>query len=138
VVIVVYVQYDGHQKTLPILEYCNEWLCNVKDIGSDPVTHQQCCGFRDEKTGSGIRDVHPGSYFRELDDNILGKNTLKFCCGSGIRCLFDAGSGMEKFGSRINIPDPQHCTSALKTGSGSAHERAADPQHCTRTITQLH
>jgi hypothetical protein len=28
---------------------------------------------------------------------------------SGIRNLFDPGSGMEKFGSGINIPDPQHC-----------------------------
>jgi hypothetical protein len=44
---------------------------------------------------------------------------------------------MEKFGSMINILDPQHCTSALKTGSGSAHERAADPQYCTRTITLI-
>jgi hypothetical protein len=37
--------------------------------------------------------------------------TLKFFVadpgyGSGIRYLFDAGSGMEKFGSRINLPDP--------------------------------
>ncbi len=23
--------------------------------------------------------------------------------------LVDSGSGMEKFGSEINIPDPQHC-----------------------------
>jgi hypothetical protein len=28
--------------------------------------------------------------------------------GSGIRNLFVPGSGMEKFGSRINIPNPQH------------------------------
>ncbi len=32
------------------------------------------------------------------------------CCGSrsGILFLFDPGSGMEKFGSKISIPDP-HC-----------------------------
>jgi hypothetical protein len=30
-----------------------------------------------------------------------------------IRNLFDAGSGMEKFGSRINIPDPQQCPVVL-------------------------
>jgi hypothetical protein len=26
-----------------------------------------------------------------------------------IRDLFDPGSGMEKFGSGTNIPNPQHC-----------------------------
>ncbi len=29
--------------------------------------------------------------------------------GSGIRCLFDPGSGIEILGSRINITDSQHC-----------------------------
>jgi hypothetical protein len=28
--------------------------------------------------------------------------------GSGILLTLDLGSGMEKFGSGINIPDPQH------------------------------
>ncbi len=28
---------------------------------------------------------------------------------SGIQNLFDPGPGMEKFGSGINIPDPQNC-----------------------------
>ncbi len=37
----------------------------------------------------------------------------------------------------LNNLDPPHCTSALKTGSGSADERAADPQHCTRTNTLI-
>jgi hypothetical protein len=31
-----------------------------------------------------------------------------------IRDLFDPGSGMEKFGSRINIPDLKHGTVFLK------------------------
>jgi hypothetical protein len=37
--------------------------------------------------------------------------TLKFFDADpdpGIRNLFDPGSGMEKFGSGINIPDQQH------------------------------
>jgi len=29
--------------------------------------------------------------------------------GSGIRNLVDPGSRMEKFGTGISIPDPQHC-----------------------------
>jgi hypothetical protein len=28
--------------------------------------------------------------------------------------LFDPGSGMEKFGSGINIPDPQHCSGSRR------------------------
>jgi hypothetical protein len=28
--------------------------------------------------------------------------------GSGASLILDPGSGMEKFGSGINIPDPQH------------------------------
>jgi hypothetical protein len=56
-----------------------------------------------------IRDEPPGSYFRELRNNFLGY-ILQF---------FDAdpGSGMEKLGSGINIPDPQHC---FTTNCGSA------------------
>ncbi len=48
------------------------------------------------------QDPDPGSYFRELKNNFLGLKILKF---------FDAdpGSGMEKFGSGMFIPDPQHC-----------------------------
>ena len=38
------------------------------------------------------------------------KNTEIFWCGSGIRNLFDPVSGMEKFGSGINISDVQHWT----------------------------
>jgi hypothetical protein len=35
------------------------------------------------------------------------KNAYILLCGSGN--LFDPGSGMEKFGSGINISEPQHC-----------------------------
>jgi hypothetical protein len=41
-----------------------------------------------------IRDEHPGSFFFEEDPNL----------GSGIRNLFDPGSGMEKFRSRDKHP----------------------------------
>jgi hypothetical protein len=65
-------------------------------------------------SGSGIRDEQPGSYFQELRNHFFLAKILK---------SFDAdpGSGMEKyesgirdlgwkkFGSGINIPDPQHC-----------------------------
>jgi hypothetical protein len=63
------------RKTLPILEYFYEWLCNVKDrvLFRLHISSVAISGI--EKTGSGIRDAHPGSYFRELDDNVLGKNT---------------------------------------------------------------
>jgi hypothetical protein len=36
------------------------------------------------------------------------KINLIILCGSGIWNLFDPGSGMEEFGSGINIMDPQH------------------------------
>jgi hypothetical protein len=54
-----------------------------------------------------MRKKHPGSYFQDY----LDKKMLKFFIadpdpGLWIRCLFDPGSGMEKFGSGINIPDP--------------------------------
>jgi hypothetical protein len=50
-----------------------------------------------------IRDEQPGSYFRELQKQYWVK-ILKF---------FDADPGWKKFGSGINIPDPQHCIPAL-------------------------
>jgi hypothetical protein len=34
--------------------------------------------------------------------------------GSGIYLTRDPESGMEKFGSGINIPDPQHCYYAIQ------------------------
>jgi hypothetical protein len=56
-----------------------------------------------------IRDEHPGSYFRGLRNNFLCEKYLNSLMRIRIRDpnLFDPGSGMEKFGSWINIPDPQ-------------------------------
>ncbi len=56
-----------------------------------------------------IRNEHPRSLVEILELKIL-----KFCdadpdLGSGIFLNLDPGSGMEKFGSGINIADPQHC-----------------------------
>jgi hypothetical protein len=57
-----------------------------------------------------IRDEHPGSNFRELRNNFLDYkylNSLMQIRDPGSE-NFDPGSGMEKFGSGINIPDQQH------------------------------
>jgi hypothetical protein len=79
-----------------------------------------------ERSVLDLDPVESGTYWR-------GRNFRQFC-GSGIRCFFDPwirdqeweksgsgnrnpfdpgfgipGSGMEKFGSGINIPDPHHC-----------------------------
>ncbi len=51
---------------------------------------------------------HPRSYFRELRNSFLGKKKLKlFDADPGSGIFFYLRSGMEKFGSGINIPDPQ-------------------------------
>ncbi len=58
------------------------------------------------------RRVCPGSQiiFPRAWKQFFGlKITSILWCGSGIRNLFEPGSGLEKFGSGINIPDPQHC-----------------------------
>jgi hypothetical protein len=62
-----------------------------------------------------IRDEHPGSYSESLE-KIFGLKILYLCSGSRswIRNLVDPGYGMEKFGSGINIPDPQHCGKELQ------------------------
>jgi hypothetical protein len=57
------------------------------------------------RSGSGIRDEHCGSYFLELRNNFLG---LEF----GIFLTPDLGSGMEKFGSRIQNKHPGSATRA--------------------------
>jgi hypothetical protein len=67
-----------------------------------------------------IRVEYPGSYFRELRNkktNLWVKKYLK---------LFDAdlGSGWKKFGSGINIPDPQDWCHEMKSVGDP------DPQHC--------
>jgi hypothetical protein len=61
------------------------------------------------RSGSGIwyeligyRIIFP----RELRNKFLGQTFLN--SWMWIRNLFDLGSGMEKFGSGINIPDLQH------------------------------
>jgi hypothetical protein len=48
-----------------------------------------------------IQNEHRPSYFRKLRNNFLGLKILQF---------FDAdpGSGMEKFGSGIKVPDPHY------------------------------
>jgi hypothetical protein len=63
-----------------------------------------------EKVSIRIRDEQPGSYFLEL-----GKHFFAFF-GVKILKFFDEdpgwrqfGSGMEKVGSGINIPDPPNC-----------------------------
>jgi hypothetical protein len=59
--------------------------------------------------GSGI-GKNPGSFYRELRNNFWVK-ILKFFdvdADPGIFLTLSQGSGMEKFGSGINIPDPQH------------------------------
>jgi hypothetical protein len=66
------------------------------------------------RSGSRVRNEHPGSYFRELKKYFWGLKILKSLCadpdpGSGIFLTLDPVSGMQKFGSGINIPDPKHC-----------------------------
>jgi hypothetical protein len=53
-----------------------------------------------KKSRSGSGMSIPDHNFRELRNYFLVKNTKIFDA--------DAESGMEKFGSGINIPDPQH------------------------------
>jgi hypothetical protein len=57
-----------------------------------------------------IRDEHPDHISESLETIFWAKITsfLLFGSGSGIRNFFYPGSGMEKFGSGINIPDLQH------------------------------
>jgi hypothetical protein len=64
-------------------------------------------GFFKQCFGSGWvkspnPDEHPGSYFRELINHFF---ELKY-----FNSLMQIGDpGWKKFGSGINIPDPQHC-----------------------------
>ncbi len=53
------------------------------------------------RSGAGIRDEHPGSYFPELRNYFLVKNTQILGCGSGSGIFFNPGSKMEVFGSGI-------------------------------------
>jgi hypothetical protein len=63
-----------------------------------------------KKSGSGINKPDHNS---ESLATIFGlKMVLKFFVadplGSEVQCRFDPGPGMEKFGPRIKILDPQH------------------------------
>ncbi len=60
------------------------------------------------RSGSGMNI--PDHISVSLETFFWDKNSLILWCGygTGIRNLLDPGSGMEKFGSGINIPDPQH------------------------------
>ncbi len=64
--------------------------------------------------GSGSGMNIPDNFFRELRNIFLGLQIHIFFDadrypGSGIFLTLDPGSGMEKLGSGINIPGPQHC-----------------------------
>jgi hypothetical protein len=65
----------------------------------------------------------PGSCFRE---KIFGLKILKFFDADppdpGSEIFFLPVSGMEKFGSGINIPDPQHCSLERYDSSSSLSE----------------
>jgi hypothetical protein len=80
-------------------------------------------GIRDgKKSDSGIRDEHPRSFFLEFIQFLGLKILILFDAdpdpgsgifytldpGSEIFFTLDPGSEIEKFGSGINIPDPQH------------------------------
>ncbi len=60
-----------------------------------------------------LRDEHPKSLYRELSQG-FGFWLQQFNSSMRIRDRFDPGSGMEKFLSSINIPDPQHCRNVNK------------------------
>jgi hypothetical protein len=65
-----------------------------------------------KKSRSGIRDKHPGNISESLK-TIFGLKILELFDAdpdprSRIFLTLDHGSGMEKFGSGINILDPQH------------------------------
>ncbi len=79
--------------------------------GPDPVPFWPLDrGRKNAGTGSGMNI--PDHFSESLDTVFWVKIILILWCwsGSGIRNLSDSGSGMEKFGSGINIPDPQHST----------------------------
>jgi hypothetical protein len=63
---------------------------------------------RKSASGSGIRDEQPGSYFLEHRNHFFGLKYLNFLMRIRDGDSLDPLSGMEKFGSGINIPYPQH------------------------------
>jgi len=81
---------------------------------------ESCCGTGSEIHDPVFRDPDPGVY-PYIPDRISGSLVTTFWVkNTSILCqfsvadpdprsgLFDPGSGMEKSGSGINIPDPQH------------------------------
>jgi hypothetical protein len=62
----------------------------------------------DPESGIRIRGKQPVSYFPELKNHLKFLNSL-ICLGDMVSRMEKNGSGMEKVGSGINIPDPQHC-----------------------------
>jgi hypothetical protein len=72
-----------------------------------------------ENSGSGIRirGKQPVSYFPELKNHFKFLNSL-ICLWDLVSRMEKNGSGMEKVGSGINIPDPQHCYCVAKPESG--------------------
>jgi hypothetical protein len=69
-----------------------------------------------------MRDEHPGSHVRELRNNVWGLKYYFFDAdpGSGIFLTLDPVSGIRdgkirirEPGSRINIKDPKHCSTAV-------------------------
>jgi hypothetical protein len=56
-----------------------------------------------KKTGSGSGMNNPDHISESLENQFFGAKILK---------LFDADPGLKKFGSGINIPDPQNCTNS--------------------------
>jgi hypothetical protein len=67
-----------------------------------------------KKSGTGIRDEYPRSFFRELR-TVLGLKILKFFDADPDPDLFDPGSGMEKFVS--GIQDKHHGSVTLLYGT---------------------
>jgi hypothetical protein len=67
-------------------------------------------------SGSGSGMSNPGHISESLETVFSWVKILKF---------FDADPGREKFGSGINIPDPQHClqrlTGSVTTKAGTTH-----------------
>ncbi len=58
--------------------------------------------------GSGMGKKSRSRY-EKLEKVLVINNQILLCgCGPGIFFTLDLGPGMEKFGSRINIPDSQH------------------------------
>ncbi len=75
-------------------------LVSVADPVSGAISTPGSGMGNKSRSGIGIREEHPGSYFRELRNNFMEI----LICGSGIRNLFDLESGMEKILIRDKHP----------------------------------